>query len=79
MMIKFNSILQPLGSVKQMAQYIARGGESVPGSQSVIRTVPPVSPTTEATDATIPETGAPFVTLDDLKIVMANHGKPNAI
>lgn len=55
------------GSVKKMAQYIARGVESVPGMEAVIRTVPPVSPTTEATEPGVPETGAPYVTLEDLK------------
>lgn len=55
------------GSVKQMAHYIARGIESVPTMEALIRTVPPVSPTTEATEPNIPATGAPFVSLDDLK------------
>lgn len=55
------------GSVKQMAQYIARGIESVPGMEAKIRTVPPVSPTTEASDPIIPESGAPYATLEDLK------------
>lgn len=55
------------GSVKQMAQYIARGIESIPGMQAKIRTVPPVSPTNEAIDALIPESGAPYATLQDLK------------
>lgn len=55
------------GSVKQMAQYIARGIESVPGAEARIRTVPSVSPTTEATEPHIPETGATYATLDDLK------------
>src|SRR5580658_8041481 len=55
------------GAVKQMAHYIARGIESVPGMEARIRTVPPVSPTTEATDPSVPESGAPYATLDDLK------------
>ena len=55
------------GSVKQMAQYIARGIESVDGIEVRIRTVPAVSPTTEATEPVIPESGALYVTLDDLK------------
>jgi NAD(P)H dehydrogenase (quinone) len=55
------------GSVKQMAQYIARGIESIPGTEAKIRTVPPVSPTTEATAPSIPDNGAPYVTLEDLK------------
>lgn len=55
------------GAVKQMAQHIARGIESVSGIEARIRTVPPVSPTTEATEPSIPESGAPYATLDDLK------------
>src|SRR3990167_2207275 len=55
------------GAVKQMAQYIARGIESIPDVTANIRTVPPVSPTTEATDPAIPDSGAPYATLDDLK------------
>ncbi len=55
------------GSVKQMAQYIARGIESVPDMEAKVRTVPPVSPTTEATDPSIPDSGAPYATLADLK------------
>lgn len=55
------------GAVKQMAQYIARGIESHPGMEARIRTVPPVSPTTEATEPSIPDSGALYVTLDDLK------------
>ncbi len=55
------------GSIKQMAQYIARGIESISGMEAKIRTVPPVSPTTEATDPSIPDSGAPYATLDDLK------------
>lgn len=55
------------GAVKQMAQHIARGIESVPNSEAIIRTVPPVSPTHEATQPSIPDSGAPYVTIDDLK------------
>lgn len=55
------------GAVKQMAQYVARGVESVTGMEAIIRTVPAVSPTTEATEPEIPESGAPYATLDDLK------------
>lgn len=50
-----------------MAKLIARGVEQVDNTEAVIRTVPPVSPTTEAIDPSIPESGAPFVTIDDLK------------
>lgn len=55
------------GSVKQMAQYIARGIESVPGMEARLRTVPPVSTTIEAIDPPIPEEGSPYATLNDLK------------
>lgn len=55
------------GSVKQMAQYIARGVESVPGVEAKIRTVPSVSPNTEASEPSIPDSGAPYATLNDLK------------
>lgn len=55
------------GAVKQMAQHIARGVESVPTMEARLRTVPSVSPTTEASDPAVPESGAPYVTLDDLK------------
>lgn len=55
------------GSVKQMAQHIARGIESVSGMEARVRTVPSVSPTTEASEPAIPESGAPYVTLEDLR------------
>jgi NAD(P)H dehydrogenase (quinone) len=55
------------GAVKQMAQYIARGIESVPGIEARIRTVPQVSQTTEATEPSVPDSGAPYATLADLK------------
>lgn len=55
------------GAVKQLAQHVARGIESVSGVEASIRTVPPVSPTTQATQPSVPDSGAPYVTLDDLK------------
>jgi NAD(P)H dehydrogenase (quinone) len=55
------------GAVKQMAQYIARGIETVSHMEARIRTVPAVSPTTEATEPVVPESGAVYATLDDLK------------
>ena len=55
------------GSVKKMAQLIARGIEEMPGMTARIRTVPAVSTTCEATEASIPDDGAPYVTHDDLK------------
>lgn len=55
------------GSVKEMAEIIARGIESIDGTQARIRSVPPVSTVCEATDSPVPSEGAPYVTHDDLK------------
>ncbi len=55
------------GAVKQMAHYIARGIESVDGASARLRTVPSVSPNTEATEPQIPDSGAPYATIDDIK------------
>lgn len=55
------------GSVKSMAEIIARGVESVEGTQARIRSVPPVSTVCEATAKPVPDEGAPYVTHDDLK------------
>ena len=55
------------GSVAEMAQYIARGIEQVPGVQARIRTVPAVSTVCEATEDSIPDQGAPYASHDDLK------------
>lgn len=55
------------GAVKQMAQQISRGIESHTQMEARLRTVPPVSTTIEAIDPIVPESGAPYATLDDLK------------
>lgn len=55
------------GAVMQMAQMIARGVEEMPGMEARLRTVPEVSAVCEATEDTIPGTGAPYATLDDLR------------
>ncbi len=55
------------GATANMANQIARGIEQVEGAEAIIRTVPPVSPTTEAVDPGIPISGAPYATIDDLK------------
>jgi len=54
------------GSVKKMADLIARGVESVDGVQARTRTVPPVSTVCEATEKPVPDVGAPYVSHDDL-------------
>ncbi|MEB4592930.1 NAD(P)H:quinone oxidoreductase [Candidatus Thiothrix sp. Deng01] len=55
------------GSVAKMAQQLARGVESVPDSVAILRTVPEVSEICEAVADSIPDNGAPYVTLDELK------------
>lgn len=55
------------GAVREMAQLVARGVESVPGLHARLRTVPNVSANCEATEPEIPEAGAPYVTLQDLE------------
>lgn len=55
------------GSVARMAQLVARGVEEVAGMEARLRTVPPVSTVCEAVAAAVPDAGAPYVTLDDLK------------
>jgi NAD(P)H dehydrogenase (quinone) len=55
------------GAVSRMAQIIARGIESVAGAAARVRTVPKVSAVSEAVAATVPDAGAPYVTLRDLE------------
>jgi len=55
------------GAVRNMAQLIARGIESVAGAKARIRTVPKVSTNCEATEAEIPSSGDPYVELQDLQ------------
>jgi len=50
-----------------MAQHIARGVEQDQNLEARMRTVPKVTPTTEATDKPVPDQGVPYVTHDDLK------------
>ena len=55
------------GATAEMANLIARGIEEEPGVTARIRTVPEVSPVIEAVEDSIPETGAPYATPEDLK------------
>jgi NAD(P)H dehydrogenase (quinone) len=54
------------GNTAAMATKIARGVEEIPGVAACLRTVPPVSTTCEARDAEVPESGPPYVELEDL-------------
>lgn len=55
------------GSVRQLAQHIAHGVESVPGARVRLRTVPRVSTEVEGTGKAIPDAGAPYATHQDLE------------
>jgi len=55
------------GSVRSLAQSLARGIESVPGMHARIRTVPKVSPVVEKAAAAVPADGPPYVEAHDLE------------
>ena len=55
------------GATAKMAQQVCRGVESVPGMRARLRTVPAVSAVCEAVEDSIPGSGAPYATNDDLK------------
>jgi len=54
------------GSTAELARYAARGIETA-GGEALLRTVPPVSPTTEAVDPVVPGDGPPYAVLSDLE------------
>jgi len=56
-----------LGATRALAMQIARGIEQAHGIEARVRTVPAVSPNTEATEPSIPDDGAIFCTLEDLE------------
>lgn len=55
------------GATAEMARQLAAGVESVAGIEARLRTVPPVSTTCEAVDPEIPQEGAVYATLDDVR------------
>lgn len=55
------------GATAELAQYIARGVEEVPGMQARIRTVPAISTVCEAVEDAIPDHGAPYAEHRDLE------------
>lgn len=54
------------GSTEKLARQVCRGIDAVDGVASRLRTVPPVSATTEASDDEVPAEGPPYVTNRDL-------------
>ncbi|MBZ9556673.1 MULTISPECIES: NAD(P)H:quinone oxidoreductase [unclassified Modicisalibacter] len=55
------------GATRLLAEQVAAGIESNAGIDARLRTVPPVSATCEAVDPEIPDEGAVYATLDDLR------------
>ncbi|QEP43097.1 NAD(P)H:quinone oxidoreductase [Ectothiorhodospiraceae bacterium BW-2] len=55
------------GTTAELARLIARGVESVDGCQAQLRSVPPISATCEATAPAIPDRGAPYATIEELR------------
>ena len=55
------------GAVREMAQLVARGVETVHGAKARLRTVPKISTVCEATEPDIPDSGAPYAELKDLQ------------
>jgi NAD(P)H dehydrogenase (quinone) len=53
------------GQTEELAREIARGVESA-AARAVLRTVPPVSPDTDATIPPVPSDGPPYIELDEL-------------
>jgi NAD(P)H dehydrogenase (quinone) len=54
------------GSTESLAREVCRGVDSVKGMSARLRTVPAVSANTEASEDSIPESGPPYVSADDL-------------
>ena len=55
------------GATRRLAELIGQGIDSVPGCEARLRTVPAVSSVAEATAGAVPDDGAPYVELDDLR------------
>jgi NAD(P)H dehydrogenase (quinone) len=54
------------GSTAALARQICRGVESVSGMQARLRTVAPITATTQPLDPPVPDEGPPYATHDDL-------------
>ena len=55
------------GAVRELAQWVARGIDEVPGAQARLRTVPRVAAATAVAEPPVPESGAPYCELRDLE------------
>jgi NAD(P)H dehydrogenase (quinone) len=55
------------GSVAQLARHVARGVEEVEGMRARVRSVPPVAAVTSVAQPPVPEEGAPYASIEDLR------------
>ena len=55
------------GSTAALARQIARGVGAVADAEAILRTVPPVAPETRTALPPVPDEGAPYATLEDLR------------
>ena len=55
------------GATAELARQLCRGIESIAGAEATLRTVPAVSAENERPVKAIPDSGAPYATLDDLR------------
>jgi NAD(P)H dehydrogenase (quinone) len=55
------------GSVRQLARHVAHGVESVPDCRARLRTVPKVVSERDEPAKLVPDEGAPYASLDDLR------------
>ena len=54
------------GATEALAREVCQGVDSVPGAAARLRTVPPVSTVSEATEEDVPSAGPPYATVEDL-------------
>jgi NAD(P)H dehydrogenase (quinone) len=55
------------GATAELARQAARGVSAVAGCSATVRTVPPVSAESERAVKAVPDAGAPYATLEDLR------------
>ena len=55
------------GATRELARHVARGVETVTGCTATLRTVPAVSAENERPVKAVPDSGAPYATLEDLR------------
>jgi len=55
------------GATARMARLIARGASTVNACEAIVRCVPPVAPCTQIAEPPLPDSGAPYLEVDELR------------